>query len=162
VLLTEALSLLQMLAGENSLTKVWQSKYEALIPHLFPEIPLPPPAALLFAGLQEDETRSVGGHQIFKWKGQIRVFGNDRSFPVPAAHRLVDAYIGLVNNDPERSRMGLPEGRVDVTLPSGDKLAVGDVVPAGVARAKVETPLASGCSNWAGPCLVFEPVENTP
>lgn len=98
--------------------------------------------------------RQVGAHHICCVGSDISIFGNDRDFPAPPpGSRLTDAFVGLVG---QPHRMALPQGRVDVVLPSGDLLAIGDAVPVGVSRLSVKTPLASGCSNWAGPCLLFE------
>jgi hypothetical protein len=116
-------------------------------------------AEAIMGSFQDGERRSIGGHSISRYGSRIHVFGNDRNFPLPSGCRLVEAFIGLVNTDREKARMQLPEGRVDVLLPDGGRLAIGDVVPPDVVMGRVETPLAKGCSNWAGPCLVFEAVE---
>lgn len=102
------------------------------------------------------ENERIGRHHISRCDDHIHVFGNDRTFPVPSGWRLIDAFIGLVDTDPSRSRMELPKGQVDVYLPTNTLLAIGDIVPNGVETVRVETPLAQGVSNWAGIKLVFK------
>lgn len=95
---------------------------------------------------------------------RIYVFtpSRDRDFQVPPGWRLVDAYIGLVDTDPERSRMQLPRGHVDVVLPSGALLPIGGLVPSDVDVVKAVTPnMTGGVSNWAGIQLVFEESAET-
>lgn len=108
--------------------------------------------------LVDGHPTEFGNHVVIRQGGRIEVFGNDRRFPVPRGYRLVDAFIGLVDTDPAKSRMALPQGRVEAVLGDGRVLAVGDVVPPGIQVVQVETPQTSGVSNWAGPCLVFERV----
>lgn len=108
--------------------------------------------------LPKNTWKNFGVHQISLRDGRIHVFGNSRDFPVPSGWRLVDAHIGLVDTDPNRSRMPLPHGRVDVVLPSGALLLIDELVPGDVDIVKVMTPhMSGGVSNWAGIQLVFEP-----
>ena len=102
------------------------------------------------------------GWQLVDDRIYVYTPSRDRDFRVPPGWRLVDAYIGLVDTDPERSRMQLPRGRVDVVLPSGALLPIGGSVPSDVDVVKTVTPnLTGGVSNWGGIQLVFEESAET-
>jgi hypothetical protein len=112
-----------------------------------------------YFNIQDGESKFVNGHHIAKYSSRINVFGNNRDFPAPIGYKLIDAYIGLVDTDPVKSRMALPNGQIDVILPNGKELKIGDIVPNDITTVKVETPNTTGVSNWAGPYLVFEKVN---
>lgn len=107
-----------------------------------------------FNNLPLDTFVLIGQHQYTRTKSGVAIFGNHRDFPVPAG-RLVSACIGLVNTDPTKSIMPLPEGEVVIRTKAGTILKIGDSLTTDQV-VHVETPNTGGVSNWGGIQLAFE------
>ena len=97
--------------------------------------------------LPEEEHFLIGAHQYIRRGQQIIVFGNEREFPVPSG-KLISARIGLVNTNPTKSTMPLPEGKVVVRSSyNGEEIRAGEKIQ--TSTVWVNTPNTGGVSNWA-------------
>jgi len=108
-----------------------------------------------FHQIPENEVVTIERNFYYRKGNLMNVGGNDREFHVPAG-RFVSASICLVNTDPSKRIMPLPQGLVVVRDPKTNQVIEIGTVLKKPQTVLVETPNTGGVSNWGGIDLEFE------